>query len=421
MTTDLYSQSVLFNDGEGAEPDDMNEVQRLVHRQLVDNMLGSLVPDAIDSATSPGGVAALLDFEMSRGMATGLITPNDLAFTTSPGCGYWRPTTNANELAVVPGNVIQLIDDLAAPTDTAFAQFRLGDYGATDITVQTAQGDASLPRIDLIEVKLEYVDSDQESRDFEDAITGAKSTTTPYKRRRVQATVQVKAGTPNVTPHYPAPSAGFVAMCAVWIPVAHNAVHAITNVRDLRVPLGGVRVYDVPASQFSFPGAAPWTYVVGNPSPFLCAQGPASGTGYLYAVCPVTSAKARLIGIGCYSRDALSAELYRMEHNLSSVPTMTLLADLDGGFYSMLNGTGDLTVLSMTQLMYQLADQTAVAGPPATSLRVGSPIWCNAHPAGPARTVGAYPQTPSPVLAVRIGGNATSFVSFVRFIVAEGL
>lgn len=420
MTTDIYSKRVLFSDGEGVDPFDFNELQRLASRQLLDNLLGSLVPDAIDDPTNPGGVAALLDFELSRGVNSGLITPNDLAFTTNPGCGYWKASTNARELVCVPGTIIQFIDSLTAPTDTAFATFRLGGYG-TALTIQTAVGDASLPRIDLVELKLEYVDADPENRDFEDAITGAKTTTTPNKTRRVQATIQVKQGTPNVVPHYPAPSAGFVAMCAVWVPDNHNAVHSTANIRDLRMPLGGVRVYDVPASQFAMPGATPWFYIPGNPSPFLCAQGPASGTGYAYAICPVTSRKARLIGIGCYSRDVLSAELVRVEHNLTAVPTMTQLADLDGGFFSMLNGTGDLTVLSMTQLMYQLGDATPVKGPPATNTRVGSPMWCNAFACGPARTVGAYPATPSPVLAVRLGGDATSFASFVRFVVAEGL
>jgi len=98
-------------------------------------------------------------------------------------------------------------------------------------------------RYDLVTVALTGYETtgDSETRDFEDAITGALTTTTPDKRRRVVPTWAVTEGTPGAG--IPATPANTAAVAAIAVPDSATSILA-EGVRDFTIPLRhGVEYY----------------------------------------------------------------------------------------------------------------------------------------------------------------------------------
>lgn len=419
--TDAYGKIVKFNQGEGIDPVDFNNLSNFLLRQIYDSWLLSGMADGalVDTAASLGNVR---DMELGKVVAAAGSLITGYAFTTHPGTGYWEPSASVRTLSLVPGVVWQALATVpsiyAAGNTTNLVPCRIGDWGTPGITLQTTVGDGSNPRIDLVEVKIEFSDADQEFRDFEDATTRVVTSTAPYKTHRVQITYQIKQGTPASTPTYPTPTTGFVPMCAVYVPVGHNAVHTVANFRDLRMPLGGTKVYNVWAPQMFKGSTNPWTLQESS----FSLLGPASGSGLATAMCPVSNKNARLIGLGVSSLNATSSVLRRIELPSSS-PTITQLTEFGGPGGSPALTSGGLRHVTMHQIGAALANVTdgnaALRGTPAGVITC--PMWCNSHTAGPAQATTANPEAVTPTLGVTVGGASTSQLNFVRFVVAHGM
>lgn len=417
--TEDHSKVVLFDpDGEGLDFTDLNNLQHFEYLRNIEGLLCSGgVPDAIGNPdASP---IDLPDLELSENWNAIGLNYGDMVFAPFPGAGYFKASGSANKLVSVGGPIIGMTGDEPFNGDSSpgFALFRLS--GLIELT--TAVGDATNPRIDIVEATFAFVNGDSQNRDFEDATTRAPTTQATNKARNVQVTLAIKQGTPAATPTYPTPTAGASPICAVYVPATHNAIHDPDNIRDMRFPLGNLRVYDVPASQLVLQGANPWIFAPGS----LHVQADATttaATAALIALCPVGNKTARLMGIGVYgeAKSDPSVELVRVDFTAGSSVFVTL-ADHDPGEIYDTVGFRNIGAIRIGQ-------DLGSAGKPHVGLQVAnrrivSPMWCNGRAAGPA-----YPTTqgeePFSTLGVRIKDEynvSAAIVGFVRFYVAHGM
>lgn len=418
FSSDPNSRTVLFNDGEPIEEADLNLAQLTFRRQLMDDVLSAMIPDT--AASDPDDPTTAYDLELG-GNYNGQLNSNytEFAFAPSPGAGYWGIGASANQITFRPGPLVMPFDDPSGPVDVAAPAVRLGGYGGVSLT--TAVGDATNPRIDVVEMKVEFENGDSESRDFEDASTRVKSTTTPNKSRRTKVTYQIKQGTPAAVPAYPAPSAGFRAVAAVWIPANHNSNTSPSNIRDLRLPLGGVRTYDVNSSGFMF-GTSGTKWGLDN----LDALSP-GGAAAMYAPCPVQGRNARLLGIGLYGSCAGGAEcwLVKLAHDGSGLPTETVLAKFDSDLFD----TAGYRQIGLAELMDYVSGDSGSLTPSTATIKgtrapgtfVGTGIWLSGDAPGPADPRVTLPEATCAQLALRVNGNNGSLLSLVRWFVAHGM
>lgn len=414
--TDNNSRRVLFDpDGFAIDRTDDNNSQLFaMARQMI--LWASGITNAVDDPSSPGTFADL-ELGQAWNQQSDGADANDLVFAPFPGAGFVGPGL-ANHLTLYPGPLMLFTGAPFASTGEEFVSYWVN----TPIDLTTAVGDATNPRIDLVEIKAEWVDGDAQSRHFEDATTRAPSSQTEDKERGVQITVQIKQGTPAATPAYPAPTAGFAPLAAVRVPALHNGVHTVSNLRDMRWPLGGLRVIDVDARGFWLQGTNPW--LLNEAGMYVETDGATTAVADSVIVqCPIGAKSARLLGVGIYGAAAgnPSVELVRIDHNLPATPTITQLADLDTGQIFDVAGFNNMGAI-------ELMDPLGVAGTPQAGARlanrrVGSPMWCNGYAAGSGQE-GSIPETPFSKLGVRIkseNDGSDAFVSFVRFYVAQGL
>lgn len=417
MTTSTATMStrVAFTDGESLEKDDLDNIQLYQLLASTHNFLISGIGDAIDDPAAPGTEINLerhRDWNL-QGLAGG---SSDQVFVPYPGCGYFEAGGSARQLVSVDGPMIFIDDDDPfGATPERVAPFRLPN----GLTLTTAVGDATNPRIDLVELRATWVDGNSLTRNFEDSATRAKTSTATNKSRLVQVIVQIKQGTPAATPAYPAPTTGYAAVAAVYVPATHNAVHDPANIRDLRVPIGRIVPYDVPAHLMYRQGGTPWTLSSGN----WRNDAPSSATA-LYAQCPINPSNGRLMGIGIYGGAVASAtcKLQRIQYDLG-IPSLVDIADLANGTSLFPVGGGEgFRTKTMVNLMDDIHAGGTFVGTRLANRRIGTPIWGNGFPGGPA-----YPRDLNgangtlQTLAVAINGGNSSTCSFVRFYIAQGL
>ena len=250
MPTDLYSQ-VLLNDGEGLDFNDLNNVQRFASAQISDGLLQYMV-----GALKPTINATTRLYDPDLGGQNGADTDTRYAYCLSPGQAFLRQGTTNGRIQIAPGTLFMKVGAAAGADSTLMSYTFVGTEEWT-----LTNGHATNPRIDLLQMKLEYISDTATNRDFKDAITGVVTSTTPNKKRRIQCTLSVKAGTPAVIAEYPQPDAGFVPVGAVVVgngwttgaaaPIFGVDPTALNNlvVHDLRMPVN-VKAYRVDPAQF---------------------------------------------------------------------------------------------------------------------------------------------------------------------------
>lgn len=366
-TTDLFSQ-ILYNDGEGLTADDLNGSQRFLGASLFDQVLEKLA----------GAVSLSSIIEPTFGGQNGADAPSLWAYALTPGGAYLRAGSGNDKIQIAPGTLLQKIAnaDGEAPTLVPFA------FAGTEEWTISAGG--TNPRVDLLQMKLEYVEGGSETRDFEDSATRAKSTTTPNKRRRVQATLSVKSGTAAASPTIPDPDAGCVPVGMALVGSTWTSATAPTfgadlgagtnalSVHDLRMPLV-VRAFRVDPTAFKLETA--WALASSNQYALS-----SSGTNKMYVGAQV--GPGRLIGIGIELGGAAS---------LSVTPQLGLMVNAFGSAPSsaftqghVLSGGG--TMLNAPMLRYYRRDfeahHTLGAGPvvqESATNKIGVPIWSNGY------------------------------------------
>lgn len=311
-------REILWNDGEGLEPADLNNAQRFLRAQLWDAAFSQRIRAFGEEYNVDANSAHLYSYGGGavRKHASARVVTNDEGLIAMHGAagGFGLGFTGAD------------------------AQVLSYYLAANELQTTLDVGDAN-PRIDLICVKLEHIDNDaadQESRDFKDATTAALSTTTPVKRRKVRLTKQVVKGTPAGSPVEPAVPAGFVKWAAVEVGALHNAVFDVTSLRDYRHP-AGLRQYVTYTM-----GNGPGVNLPGDASGWAAGVAPSTGeiwvasSGKVCRVFPIADsiANGRLLRVSIAGLlTACTVQLIRRYHDpIGGAATDTVLATLTSSF-----------------------------------------------------------------------------------------
>lgn len=517
MTLDVFKR-VLFNAGEQGVAADFNTLQTQIMAQLQDMRLFAAF---INPMYDPADATNRVDTQMNQLIHSGDVYYNDVCWCPYPRAAIPYPSVTARAIGFTAGPLVQQVNDSATLNpDVPHVLMYWIEPGDLPL-LQTAVGDATNPRIDLVQMKLEMVDGGPETRvysqesvkasldldpltpnvdteiraraggtggnnisialvadgagvgsltasgnaltfhfqsgvttvaNFETAVaasdlieikaagTGANVFaagdaepatlltggtnqvlvgSSLNKTRRVQATFSIKAGTPAAAPAYPDTDAGYVPICAVYVPATHNAVHSASNIRDLRMPLGGVREYDVIYNQIN-PGSG-WSPNNGNHT--LAATGISTAR----AICPVGGFMGRLIGVGiCGDANVpgtFDGFVERLTYDNAPPPAVTVLSDmptLDGdidsahGFY----------IHTCLQMMDRSAAGSYILGTRVANKRIGNPIWLDGTPQGPTNAQqidGTVARANPTKLAVSMTSDNGATIYFVRFYIAHGM
>jgi len=330
------------------------------------------------------------------------------AYCVSPGRAFLRQGSANNKIQIAPGTLLQKIAT-SDGNDATIVPFTFA--GTEEFTL--TNGDATNPRVDLLQMKLEYVTDTTLALDLQDAVTRALTTPTfSNTRRRVRCTLTVKSGTPAASPVIPDPDAGFVPVGTVvvghnWVTGGNAPIFGVdtaesTNavVHDQRMPIR-VSARGVDPVQFKLETA----WALSNVNQFVTAS---SGTNKMFAICP--AGLGRLIGVDVHtSAGSLSATLGVMQPDLSSAPSAVYKAanvynintsvTLDGANY-----------LRCSRIFFE-GSQQPVAGPtiqPSIVNAYGVPLWTSGYrvplqprgePAREALTMAVINQTNATKLA----------------------
>lgn len=239
-TTDQYAR-VLFQDGGGIDTDDLNGAASRGLAVLWDQVIRELIPNR--------AIATAANEDTQIDMTA---IPYALALTTMGA----RPVqgTTFQRVRITRGTLMQAI--VATPTGAEPAVLGFSFSGNDELII--AAGDPSNPRVDLIQMKLEYVEDTAPARYFEDAVSRAKTTVTANTRRRVKCTLSLKQGTPGASPVYPTPDTGCCVIAGLvvgagWVnafqPKIADSAGAELVIHDQRMPLR-VRGHVTPPSNF---------------------------------------------------------------------------------------------------------------------------------------------------------------------------
>jgi hypothetical protein len=407
MATDLY-KGVFYTDGEGADVADLNNMRGSGDARLLDQVLAHLAGGPL------GGTQPDVDLYGAHGGDVPLGSSIPVAYTLTAGEAYlFADGTPGNELRVAPGTVFHKTAAKSGDAPTFLAY----DIGAADFAFTIANGDATNPRIDLVQIRLELVTGDNESRIIQDPPPSVlQSVLSTPKKRRVQATCTVKAGTPAATPTFPAPDAGYVALGAIHVPATWTAAQGIMAAPALPTSLAGMMQLSVPmrvTPYVVFPKDFDYDSQAGGANWSLNAQGlsvaTGAGTGLLVHP-PVIS--GRLVGVSMGASFAGSSTVEFAGIGMDNTGTSgTNMATL----------TTDLAPIGAFQMRHATAPAIADADPGSNPVgagsMVGAPCWMNGWRV-PKRafTVGDGSWTASG--ALRIAGGNGSLVGPVTFWVA---
>ncbi len=304
-------KELLFNDGEGLDYADLNNSQRFMRAQLWDHVVRNM------GRTQDGFWGGL-----------GLNSAPNGGFPYLNTFGHHcAPMASGTSLRVDPraGVLMQSIGTPDGSDPTVLA------YSATAAELQTLHtaGDATNPRYDLVSIQLTHANGDTESRDFEDATTRAKTTTTPNKRRNVVLTKTLTVGTPLGSPVIPAVPAGHVPLYSVYVPATHNTVHDDANIRDFRYPLGSYSV-DVHAADMYARNAysATWGTITG--SPWGHKNSATVGATMSFAPSMHKPVHSRLVGVSVLGSETGNSTYEIRRFVATPTTSTTLLWDVSG-------------------------------------------------------------------------------------------
>ena len=165
MTTDAF-KLVNFNAGEHAVYSDFN----LLQRQMIMQLMEMFTLPQISNMQDPTLVQPCVDPEhsmYSMGFAAGAYVPLDVCFAPFPSGAVLATTGSAREVTIrTPGPLVQVkrafnSQNAFDPNDPALLAYWCKE---NEFTLTTAVGDATNPRIDIIEMRLNLVTTSSETR-----------------------------------------------------------------------------------------------------------------------------------------------------------------------------------------------------------------------------------------------------------------
>lgn len=370
MTTDLFA-TVFWQDGMEIDSASLNTAQRQVRAQVTDQLAEKLIGGVSNNFASIIGP----DFSAENGSDA----PTLWAYAPSVGAAYLRVGSANNKIQITPGTIFQKIAN-ADGVDSTLVPYTFA--GTEEFTV--ANG-ATEPRVDLLQMKLEYITDTSASLDFEDAVTRAKTTTSfAATRRRVKCTLSTKQGTPAPAPVIPDPDAGFVPVGMALVGLSWTSAIQPTfagdpggstsalTVHDLRMPMC-VRAFRVDPVLFKLETA----FALSSSNQIALAS---SGTNKMYVGCG--TGPGRIIGIGI--------ELTSGSASFSVPPILGLLINQGAsppstGFVNMCSLAGGGFQVNAPMVRYLRQDfeghaQPSASSPviqPSATNKIGTPVWTN--------------------------------------------
>ncbi len=409
-TTDLF-HTMIQSDGEAIVAGDMNDQQRFILAQLFDQVLSSIAPSISRSTSNDPEFTGQLGSDM-------LVGP--YAYALNPGGAYPRQGTTNAKIQIAPGTLLQKVD-AASGDDPTLIPYTF--IGTEEVTI--APGDASHPRVDIVQMKLEYVESDSQSRDFEDAVTDVPSTSATNKKRLTRCTLSVKQGVAAASPVYPDPDAGYCVIAGVVVGTLYAAAAgilfedsagAVAVLHDQRMPLR-VRAHGVFARDFIFAGG----HTEENRN--LVQKTDASGNE-LWIPYMGGSQCGRLIAIAASFYDAAPLTSRIRKHDMHDAAgfeeTFAFLAkaNLDGGSTAFTRRCcGPLEFEGSSSAMF---DAGPVVQESVVNL-IGTPIWTNGKRAPTETFLNDSPAHYTFISLTFVASAAGSQFGPATFYIAEGL
>ena len=373
MPTDPFSQ-MLFNNGEGAVHTDFNNMARFSDARLMDQVLARYV-----GALGFSSLVSALDPDLTS-TAGENPTLSLVSYTLTGGDCLIKQGTTGTRVALTSGTIFQRLANTSG-TDASFVSYFIAE---SDVDLVVGAGDGSNPRVDILQMKLEYVDGNAESRDIEDATTRIVTSTSTNKRRRIQATFSIKAGTAAATPVYPAPDSGYCLVAAIRVPTAwatgfNTNEGASARLRQCTIPLKVRQVVSTGGDMFvSHTVSTDWTR--SSTTGFWNAG--ASATR-LAIPCPGGYGD-RIVGVGLLGTFQTSGTVTLRQTSCSATGGM-VSGDPSSDLSSVLVGIGAAryTFANLMNIGNLSADSApyAPAGIPGI---LGDPLWARGGRAGPA-------------------------------------
>jgi hypothetical protein len=406
MANDLF-KAVLINDGQGVTDSDLTNISKFNLSRLAEQMFERMAGTLAVASKDP-------EYYGTNTALTSLI------YTLTGGDAVIKQGSSNTKVTLTPGTIFQKL----ASTDGNEAQFIPYTVGASDVDLTIGAGGAN-PRIDILQVKLEWESGNSASRDFEDATTGAKTTQTTNTHRRVKATFSIKAGTTAATPVYPTPDAGYAVIAAIRVPAGWASGIGIDAagftsaiLRQCSIPLGIEAITVTPGEfDYSMPGLAGWRR--GTSGDGLSIHGSAyaasAGTDLCVWVPNGTQGK-RIVGVKIQAKWATSGtvELVSWRYNtLTGYGADASKVDLS----SVLVTTGG-TLQEKFAHLGQIADGSSDSDPTAAAGPIGDPFWASGGKSGPARRENEFRSNEFQRSALLIDAGSGSIVVAVTFYLA---
>ncbi len=411
MATDLF-KTVLWNDGEGITNADLNATGMFGVARMADQILEHLA----------GGPLATADVDLDQwGQNDNDTDLTQLIYTLTGGeAVLWSDGVPGDQLRVTAGTIFQKVAN-ANGEEPGFLPFSIRDG---DLSFTIAANATGNPLIDIVQVKLEWVDGDPDARDFKDAVTGALSSTNPDKTRRVQATVSVKRGASGATPTYPTPDAGYALLGAVRVPdgwVAADGIKPVVGggggpeatIRQCSVPL---RIEGIATHPHEWDLFLASNWQRDNGTGVMEASG--GNATDLYVWCPVPTGNKRIVGVTVIGNfvGAGAVLLESMEYLLAVGYVANETFTLTGALVQ----TGALR--RKTAHLGQIADASPDSNPSGANGPIGDGMWACGGMAGPGqRPIELWTTTLSNGASrarLNIDANDTSYISEIIWYLA---
>ncbi len=158
VLTDLF-KSIKFNDGEEIVYGDLDDSQESLGARLLDQILGETAPNNSTYGVEENETNGPVDID---GVFVYALRPGRACAIDGSNSSIALGTTG--QVNITPGTILQKIGSLTG-SEASLIPFTFD--GTTLITI--ANGDASHPRVDLIQVKLEYLNAGAQNRVFNTA------------------------------------------------------------------------------------------------------------------------------------------------------------------------------------------------------------------------------------------------------------
>lgn len=404
---DFYPK-VRFNDGEGIDEADFNELQHLLERQIHERAIP--MPAELAAATQMARASAQggnphSDISGGQVLSGAAL---DAAYSYLPA-SLAGPDKSVGHIAIDGSGDLDIrwgLQSLAQlkngsmsgtePTSASDAMvYTLDDEEFTHLTIARP---TTNPRYDSLGFRMGWGTGDNQSRDSEDAATRALSTAMVDKDDLITIASEVIQGTEAAFPTLPAHTAGYVRLMAIRRETGETSLDE-DNVEYYGMPMR-LAVETVNGSEIGYTTGANWdTDLYGH-----LQRAAIGGVDTIFAMPRRMHAGCRLVGFLINTQGMASdhdLDIGYVAYSATGVPSFTSLQAIGGGSPLSLSGDGS-SFIGLDEFSF--------------------PYWGNGRTYGPlfsTMDVNPAENLPDTRLAINISPNtawaAGEYINFVKF------